>query len=134
MLLIAEAVRRAVACWRVVDPHRRQWGRGLQVEFGTTLGLHSVVENALLLLSKFPFTDLDQTLHLVFLLLVLDLDSDGSEEGFQMREEIFVGDLEIPVEEEEKLPLHQVDLCNRETKAFVAPDATISRPVLVLRT
>ena len=51
-----------------------------------------------------------------------------------MGEEVLVGDLEIPVKEEEELPFHQVDLRHRKSKAFITPDATISGPMLVLRT
>ncbi len=96
--------------------------------------MHHVVKGTLLLLAQLLLADLKQALHLFLLLLVLDLDSDGSEEGFQMCEEILVGDLQIPVEEEEKLPFHQVDLRHGEAKASITPDAAMSCPMLVLWT
>jgi hypothetical protein len=60
------------------------------------------------------------------------LDTDGSKEWLEMFVEVLVADAEVPVEEEEELLLHEVDLSDREAEVVVAADERIPGPVLVL--
>ncbi len=66
--------------------------------------------------------------------LEFHLESDGSQEGFEMVEEVLLGYSGIKVEKVEKLPLHQVHLSQGKAEAFEALHRGVSCPVLVLRT
>ena len=59
-------------------------------------------------------------------------DADGSQKGLEVVVEILGVDAQVPVQEEEKLLLHEVDLGDGEAKVFVATDSTVPSPVLVL--
>lgn len=58
--------------------------------------------------------------------------ADGREERVEVFIEVLWVDPQIPVEEEEQLLLHEVDLGDGESKVFVAADAGVASPVLVL--
>lgn len=60
------------------------------------------------------------------------LKADGSEEWLKVGKEILICDSQIPVEEEEKLLFHKVDLCNGEAEAFEAFYRRIPSPVFIL--
>jgi len=65
-------------------------------------------------------------------LLSLDLVADGLEEGVEVGVEIIFTDVEVPVEEEEELLLHEVDFGSGETEVLVASDFGVLGPMLVL--
>jgi tRNA-binding EMAP/Myf-like protein len=58
--------------------------------------------------------------------------ADGSQEWLEVEVKILWVDAKVPVEEEEKLLLHEVDLGDGEAKVLVAADSTVPGPVLVL--
>lgn len=62
---------------------------------------------------------------------VVVLGDDGCEEGLEVLVEVLVCDAQVPVEQEEHLLLHQVDLCEREAERLEAADGAVARPVLV---
>lgn len=57
----------------------------------------------------------------------------GDQEGLEACEEIFFGDAEIPVQKEEELAFHEIDLGKGEAKSFIALHYGVSGPMLVLR-
>ena len=59
-------------------------------------------------------------------------DADGSEEGLEVVVEIIFFNAEVPVEEAQKLLLHEVDLGDGEAKVLVSSNGTVPSPVLVL--
>jgi len=56
----------------------------------------------------------------VAFLSLLQLSTDRSEERLKVGVKILRSDPQIPVQEEEKLLLHQVDLCECKPKALVS--------------
>lgn len=71
--------------------------------------------------------------HVLGLHVELHLESNRSQERLKMIQEIKFCDPCVPVEQEQQLAFHQVDLCQSKTKPIVALDRRISSPVLVLR-
>lgn len=59
-------------------------------------------------------------------------DTDGSKEGLKVVVKILGVDAEVPVEEEEELLLHEVDLGDGEAEVVVAAHSAVASPVLVL--
>jgi hypothetical protein len=68
------------------------------------------------------------------LLLEFHLESNGSQEGFEVLEEVLFRHSGVEVEQVKKLPLHQVHLSQSKPEAFESLHRGISCPVLVLRT
>jgi len=58
--------------------------------------------------------------------------ADGSEERLEVGEQVGLGHVEVPVEQTEKLLLHEVDFGDAEAKVVVAADGGVTGPVLVL--
>lgn len=54
------------------------------------------------------------------------------QEWLEVCEEVFFVDAEIPVQEEEELAFHEVDLGEGETEALVALHHSVPGPMLVL--
>ena len=71
---------------------------------------------------------------LLLLLTGLDLESmtDGLQERLKMCEEIFLLDTGLPIEQEEQLAFHEVDLGDGEAEPAIPLDGGVPRPVLVL--
>ena len=86
------------------------------------------VEELLLLLH---FTLQDHGLHGLLRLPLLPA-ADGRQEWLEVGVEVFGGDSEVPVEEEEELLLHEVDLTVGEAKVWEPGHSGVARPVLVL--
>ena len=59
-------------------------------------------------------------------------DTDGGKEGLKVVVKVLGVDAEVPVEKEEKLLLHEVDLSDGETEVVEAADSAVASPVLVL--
>lgn len=91
-------------------------------------GLVEVLGKLVLLASKLPLLLSKPGL----LSLACLPDTDGCQEGLEMEVEILWVDAEVPVEKEEQLLLHEVDLGDGETKALVAANSSVASPVLVL--
>ena len=111
---------------RGVRPRRIVRGGG-----GARGGRRSLPE-ALTVCSKLALTKGSEFAGLVAFLPLLKLSTDRCEEGLEMGVKILRSDLQIPVQEEQKLFLHQVDLCKREAKALISSHRRIPSPVLVL--
>lgn len=58
---------------------------------------------------------------------------DRGQEGLEVVVEIVFGDPQIPTEQAEKLPLHQIDFCQAEAEVLEAGHSSVACPVLVLR-
>jgi hypothetical protein len=101
-------------CVSVVDEIRRIWQRLLVLE--------------LLLGQELLFSET-----LLARLLLQDLViTDWGQEGLQMLIKIIWADPQVPVQEEEHLLLHEVDLCDGKAEVREATDGCVSCPVLVL--
>ena len=66
------------------------------------------------------------------LLVAQDLGADGRQEGVEVGVQVLLGDAQVPVQEEQELLLHQVDLGAREAKGLEAAHVGVVGPVLVL--
>ena len=60
--------------------------------------------------------------------------ADRAQEWLEVVEEVVLRDAGLPVEEEQQLALHEVDLREGEAEAVVALDGRVAGPVLVLGT
>lgn len=60
------------------------------------------------------------------------VDTDGSQEGFEVGVEILGVDAKVPVKEEKELLLHEVDFGDGETKVLIPANSSVPGPVLVL--
>jgi len=58
--------------------------------------------------------------------------ADGSQEWVEMEVEVFRSDSQVPVEEVEKLLLHEVDFSDGEAKVGEVANGCVTSPVLVL--
>ena len=80
----------------------------------------------------FTVADGGEPFRLVAVGAFLQLGADGAEEGLEVGVEVLRGDAEVPVEEEEELLFHQVDLGEGEAEAVVSSHGGVSGPVFVL--
>lgn len=71
-------------------------------------------------------------IQLFCLVLEFDLEPDGCEKGLEVGEEVFFADSSVEIEQEQQLPLHQIDLSQGETKALTSLHRCVSGPMLVL--
>jgi hypothetical protein len=55
----------------------------------------------------------------------------GTQEGLEISEEVLLSDEQVPVEEEEELAFHEIDLGEREAKIVVSPHCGITGPMFV---
>ena len=60
------------------------------------------------------------------------LKADGGEEGLKVSEEILVCDSQIPIEEEEELLFHEINLRDGKAETLKAFHRRISSPVFIL--
>lgn len=66
-------------------------------------------------------------------LALLHLQPDRRQKRLQMRAQIQVCDAQVPIQQEQQLFLHQVDLRQREAESVVPAHGRIPRPMFVLR-
>jgi hypothetical protein len=67
-------------------------------------------------------------------LLEFHLEADGSQEWFEVVEEILLRDSGVKVKEIQHLPLHQVDFGQTESEALESSQCGVPCPMLVLGT
>jgi hypothetical protein len=65
-------------------------------------------------------------------LFLLHAMTDRSEERLQISQKVLLGDTSLPIQQEEQLTFHQVDLGQREAKSFESLHSGVPSPVLVL--
>lgn len=65
-------------------------------------------------------------------LLLFHAMTDRSKEGLQIRQKVLLRDTSLPIQQEEQLTFHQVDLGQREAKSFESLHSGVTSPVLVL--
>lgn len=82
-----------------------------------------------LMLASLALTD--HCLHVLLCLLVV-IGADRGEERLKVEVEIFFVDPHVPIEQEQKLLLHEVDLCGGEAEGVEARHCSVASPVLVL--
>lgn len=61
-----------------------------------------------------------------------ETEPDRLQKGLQVYQQILLGDAGVPVQQEEELPLHQIDLGHGKPEAIEALDGGIPSPMLVL--
>lgn len=89
---------------------------------------------AVLVIKSLELADLLDPLELLSTLGLANLVvANGSEERLQVEVEVILVDAKIPIEEEEKLLLHEVDLGEGKSKVLVAANGAVASPMLVLR-
>ena len=69
-----------------------------------------------------------------FLLLGYQALAVGDEKRLEISEEILLGDAQVPVQKEEELAFHEVDLREREAETFESLHCSVTGPMLVLGT
>lgn len=75
-------------------------------------------------------------MHIPFCLrdIILDFFTNRGKKGFPGLKQVLLINADIPIEQKEELPLHQIDVFEIEPKTVVAPDTGIPGPIDVPRT
>lgn len=76
---------------------------------------------------------LSLAVELVLLVLKLELESNGCQEGLEVIEEVLLRHSAVEVEEVQHLSFHQIDFSQAKREPIVSLHCSVSCPVFVLR-